>query len=246
MRAPTPPSLASPCHVGGQASPTAFGGEVEEAPESGLQVRSGPLARPRPGETRVPRGKDQLEVVWGRHRDSHRTWILWTATEEHSTEPPVSWTAAHAGSSGSACPGITTPRWPTARWPWPSRCAAGRCPVSSCTRPGQRVHRARLPGSPRGAWLLPVHGQARVGPRQRPRGCRWPLGDPAPPLPCGRGSLRWDGLVVPAARQRGRAHAVTVDAGAGGTHGLLVELAHTGAGQGVDVDDGVRQLPCGE
>ncbi len=52
-----------------------------------------------------------------------------------STSRP-SWTWAHAGSWGSRWVSITTRSWPTARWRWPLRCAAGKCPGSSCTPTG--------------------------------------------------------------------------------------------------------------
>jgi hypothetical protein len=209
MRAPTPSSLASPCHVGGQASPTAFGGEVEEAPESGLQVWSGPLARPRPGETRVPRGKDQLEVVWGRYRDSHRTWILWTATEEHSTESPASWTAAHAGS-------WVRPVRASRRRDGPRR-AGLAITARGGQVPGVIMYPTMAASTPRAPSGQPARGLASPSPWAgpgRPSATTARVADGLSAILlhlrlAGADSLRWDGLVVPAARRRGRAHAVS-------------------------------------
>ena len=112
---------------------------------------------------------------------ARRTWSSGTSRRSRSTSSgtatalrslpvrassisPRSWMWPRAGCWGSPCLSITTRSWPTALWPWRWRSAAGRCPGSSCThRPGQRVHRAAVPGRVPAAVHLPVDGPARLG-----------------------------------------------------------------------------------
>ena len=99
----------------------------------------------------------------GKAAGGHRTWSSGTSPPPRSTRsgtataprsPPMrasstwprSWTWPHAGCSGSPWASITTRSWPTARWPWPWRCAAVRCPASSCTP----IRAANTPPGPSG------------------------------------------------------------------------------------------------
>ena len=73
-----------------------------------------------------------------------------------------------AGAGVRAAASIMTRSWPTARWPWRWRCAAARCPASSCTP-------TRAASTPPGLFRQacapavgpPVDGPARVRAGQR-------------------------------------------------------------------------------
>ena len=96
----------------------------EEAPGHD-PAGQGPLAGAGPGQAGLPRAAGQPQVVRRRHRDPHRRGqALPGLGDGHGLTPGARVRPRRAPRRGS---------WPTARWPWRWRCAAARCPASSCT-----------------------------------------------------------------------------------------------------------------
>ena len=118
----------------------------------------------------------------GRAAGAPRTWSGATSARKRSTRSGMAtalrsprarassswtacWTWARAGSSGLPWASITTPSWPTGRWPWRWRCAAARCPASSCTP-------IRAASTPRAGSGRPASGFPSPSPWAGP-GRRW-------------------------------------------------------------------------
>ena len=135
---------------------------TQEAPQADHPAGPGPVAGTGPGRSGL------------RHRRGSTASGTATAPRSPPTRASSTstacWTWAHGGSSGSPSASTTTPTWPPPRCRWRSRSAAARTRGPrgrAAHRPGQRVHRGRLPGRLRPAGSHPVDGPGRVGAGQR-------------------------------------------------------------------------------